>query len=101
MWGIGTVRAQCDLCGVVTLPARQIEVHVCENRRELSFYRFDCPSCHRTAEHSACGIAIMRLLSVPTQVIRWKVPAEALEPHAGPPLTADDLIDLHEQLAAL
>lgn len=101
MWGMGTVRANCPGCGVVALPAKDVEVHVCDNQKDLSFYRFACPTCRQTVQHHACGVALYRLLSVNTTIIRWKIPAEALELHDGPPLTADDLIDLHEQLAGL
>lgn len=101
MWPGGTVFASCPGCGQVRLTSRQIEVHICENQPELSVYRFDCPSCRRTVEKPACLHVTQELLSVGARGVVWKIPAEALERHVGPPLTADDLIDLHEQLAAL
>lgn len=101
MWGVGVVQAHCVLCGPIRLPARLVTLNVCDNAMHLSRYQYACPGCKVEVDKEACGHVVEALIGVGARIIRWKLPDEALEPHAGPPLTADDLIDLHEQLAAL
>lgn len=100
-WMVATVQAHCWACGLVRMPSTAIDLRVCGNQRALSTYGFDCPSCRQRIETPACEHAIAALYSVGVRATVWHVPAEALEAHDGPPLSVDDLLDLHEQLAAI
>lgn len=94
------VRALCPLCGEVDVLPRDMTVTVCSDRAR-STYRFMCPRCAVLVRKSACE-HVLSLLAVPGVVFEHlDVPAEALEPHPGPTLTADDLLDLLLDLAQL
>lgn len=56
--------------------------------------RVSCPACGAKLGKTCVAdeeVALLRRLEVPL----FNVPAEALEKHSGPPLSPDDLIDLH------
>lgn len=55
--------------------------------------RFPCPACGKDASLCASeeDLPVLEQLKVPVTV----VPAEALERPPGPPLSTDELIDLH------
>lgn len=55
--------------------------------------RYTCPLCGFEVEGCAPPESIPTLARLKVPVVA--VPAEALEAHSGPPLTLDDLIDLH------
>lgn len=67
---------------------------VCTPRPSLSYYAFFCPDCHNESRWPAPACVISLLLSAGVHATLWDLPAEALEPHVGPPLTCDDLLDL-------
>jgi hypothetical protein len=54
---------------------------------------FHCPECEQHVAHPADSDTV-RLLCRLLAVEYVEIPAEALEMHAGPSLTTDDLIDL-------
>ncbi|HEX9343717.1 MAG TPA: hypothetical protein VF995_08905 [Actinomycetota bacterium] len=104
------IRATCPDCGEVELTPPQVELRLGRlGRRGL--YRFTCPSCTLLVTKAA-DRRIVRLLAsagvkatLPsagpgTGADREQLPAEALEPHHGPPLTWDDLLDFHFELQA-
>jgi len=108
------IRATCPDCGEVELTPPQVELRVGRlGRRRL--YQFTCPSCALLVTKPA-DRRIVRLLAsagVATRLpgsgpsagtgvdtARADLPAEALEPHSGPPLTWDDLLDFHFVLQA-
>jgi hypothetical protein len=96
-----SIFGSCWACGQVKFTVDAIELHYCDNAPHLSVYRFVCPSCRQQIEKPACLHAIEALMSVGVRPIRWSLPAEALEAHDGPPLTPDDVLDLHQQLEAM
>lgn len=96
--GFPTVEISCSWCGQVQLPITELRCAVTD--RALSLCEFRCPSC---------GQLVLRAVQrrqeeVPRQagaaVLTDPVPFELLEPHRGPPLTWDDLLDLHLELSA-
>jgi hypothetical protein len=105
-----TVRAQCPACGDVQLQIGDLTVRVCSDEEIPSAYRFRCPGCDRTVHREASPRIVDLLVSAGAPHETWNWPAELSEHRAGPPLTPDDLLDLHvlleddtwfEQLVAL
>jgi len=89
------VKATCPVCGDVDMKPSDLELRVCATV-EASTYHFTCPRCDQIVVKSAADGRIVTLLqSVGVPTVRWELPAELAETHAGPPLTIDDLIDLH------
>lgn len=89
------VRATCPRCGDVEMSPKNLELRVC-SKQEASIYLFNCPACEEVIVKPASDRRIVTLLtSVGVRTIRWDLPAELDEAHEGPPLTHDDLLDLH------
>jgi len=87
----------CPTCGDVKLLLEEVELWVC-SRRHASFYRFTCPLCQNLIVKPA-GEGVMGILAKEGVTPKaWFYPAEWDEPHVGPPLTTDDLLDLYESL---
>jgi predicted RNA-binding Zn-ribbon protein involved in translation (DUF1610 family) len=86
------ISARCPRCGVVELAAAQMWL-VLTDPPERAHVDFHCPACEHHVAHHADGETV-RLLSGLLAVEYLEIPAEALEQHAGPRLTTDDLIDL-------
>jgi hypothetical protein len=62
-------------------------------------YRFRCPACAQTVTRPASPRIVDLLVSAGAAEERWRWPAELAERPAGPPLTPDDLLDLHVLLS--
>ncbi len=90
-----TVRAQCPACGDVQLRIDDLTVRVCDDHKSPSAYRFTCPGCEQTVEREASPRIVELLVSAGAPHETWNWPAELTEPRSGPPLTHDDLLDLH------
>lgn len=97
------IRATCPICGEVDLRPHDIELDivrdVLDSVAEGSCYRFACPTCDETVTKPA-DERIARLLTTGGVSVRDAI---ASEPHpevppAGPRLTLDDLISLHQLL---
>jgi hypothetical protein len=87
----------CPSCGDVSLVSDDLELWVC-SRRVASYYRFTCPLCRNLIVKHA-GDQVMNLLTgAGVVLLTWFYPAEWDEEHSGPPLTNDDLLDLHLSL---
>jgi len=84
--------ARCPRCGDLDVSAEQMWL-VLTDRSERDHYVFHCPGCGQHVRRKAHAITV-RLLERLVPVERIEIPAEALEPHDGPPLTEDDLIEL-------
>jgi uncharacterized C2H2 Zn-finger protein len=84
--------ARCPGCGEVRLRAEQMWL-VLTNVPGRAHYGVHCPRCGRTFRHAADTAAVIVLSGlVPVETL--DVPAEALEVHAGPAITMDDLLDV-------
>ncbi len=89
-----TVRAQCPSCGDVRLHIDDLTVVVADDETP-SRYRFRCPVCGDVVVREASERIVELLVGAGAVEERWHWPAELAEAHVGPPLTPDDLLDLH------
>jgi predicted RNA-binding Zn-ribbon protein involved in translation (DUF1610 family) len=92
MTDIRRFAASCPRCGDLDVTAEQMWL-VLTDGAARDHYVFHCPGCGHHVRRGAHAITV-RLLERMVPVERLEIPAEALEPHDGPPLTEDDLIDL-------
>lgn len=92
-----TIKTSCPLCGDIELTPPKVRLTVPPEGR--GWFSFECPTCkdgiNRTA--GAEEIALLATAGVLPEV----VPAEVWETHEGPPITWDDVLDLHEELDAM
>src|SRR5471030_3283454 len=86
------ISARCPRCGQVELKAAQMWL-VVTDPPDSAHVDFHCPACKQHVAHPADSDTV-KLLSGLLAVEYVEIPAEALEKHAGPSLTTDDLIDL-------
>ncbi len=84
--------ASCPTCGDLDVEAEQMWL-VLTDSPGRDHYVFPCPGCGAHVRRHAHAITA-RFLERFVPVERIQVPAEALEPHVGDPITVDDLIDL-------
>jgi endogenous inhibitor of DNA gyrase (YacG/DUF329 family) len=94
---VTTIKACCPGCGEIDLVADDILLRIGASRTSNT-YGFACPECGDFVEKKADDRVIRLLLSGGVMPVPLHIPAEALEVHAGPPLTIDDLLDFHRQL---
>lgn len=106
------IRTTCPRCGEVELRPDELELRIVgwdeEDVREGSTYLFDCPSCADEIVKPADARIAQLLTTGGVPVICTADPLEDASPPRpphpegvpdGPPLTFDDLLDLHELLA--
>jgi hypothetical protein len=79
----------------VQLQIDALTVRVCNDDETSSAYRFTCPGCEQTVHREASPRIVDLLVSAGAPHELWKWPAELAEHRSGPPLTHDDLLDLH------
>jgi predicted RNA-binding Zn-ribbon protein involved in translation (DUF1610 family) len=92
------VKVTCPDCGNVVLTSEQIRLVKC-TVAAWSYYEFRCPECNELVRKDA-GADIVSLLAsagIPTEL--WVVPSEALERHAGPAISYDDVLDFALRIA--
>ena len=87
-----TIKASCPSCGEVELTPPDVSLMVCSHA-PLSYYAFTCPGCADEVRKPADDHVVSLLVSGGVPATVWEVPAEALEPHEGPRLSYDDLLD--------
>jgi len=97
---VATVRANCPECGDVELTTRDLQVLTCSATQD-STYSFVCPGCCLVVNKPVDLQMVKLLLSAGVRQHEWDMPAELYEPHSGPPITYDDLLGFHYELAAL
>lgn len=92
-----TIKATCQECGEIDLTADEILLRI-GSATESNTYAFTCPVCGDFVEKPADERIVRLLLSggVLPQLVH--VPAEALEPKGGPPISYDDVLSFHELL---
>jgi len=88
------IRATCPTCGEVEVLAPDVTLKRC-GRSGRAAYEFTCPGCDQLVTKPADERIAQLLISGGVRTTREDLPAEALEPREGPPLTYDDLLDLH------
>lgn len=82
----------CPSCGEVDLTSDQVWL-VIASAADRSHYGFRCSTCDQSVRRHA-DETVVALLAALVAVEELDIPAEALEPHDGPLLTPDDLLDL-------
>ena len=92
-----TIKASCPDCGEVELTPADVRLMVC-SYSPLSYYAFDCDTCRGEVRKPADDHVVSLLLSGGVEAVVWELPAEALEPHEGPAICYDDLLDFALQL---
>lgn len=92
-----TIRATCPGCGDVELAPESIDLQWCSHV-PASFFRFACPRCGTLVLRPADARIAQLLISAGVRPVLWHLPKELLEEHDGPPLTIDDVLDLHSAL---
>lgn len=87
-----TIKASCSVCGDVSLTPNDVRLIVCSNET-WSYYAFNCPECTDEVRKPADEEIIALLISGGVSAQQWHIPAEALEDHAGEPISYDELLD--------
>jgi predicted RNA-binding Zn-ribbon protein involved in translation (DUF1610 family) len=98
MKGDSSFTVACPECGDVEVDNDQLWLVVTAGG--MDHYDFHCPTCRAHVMRPADD-EVFELLAPLVAVEVLDVPAEALEPHLGPALTVDDLIDLMLELERL
>lgn len=92
----------CPRCGAeVSLPARRLVVRLDAEPATSGEALFTCLACHETVlvPLDSSGVAAMLIGGVTYLSLAAPVVEHPEEPPSGPPLTRDDLLDLHRTLA--
>ncbi|MBW3618950.1 MAG: hypothetical protein KY461_01785 [Actinobacteria bacterium] len=104
-----TIRATCPMCtDEVDLQPQEITLHLVDPLRSVdgdrNRYGFRCPTCEVFVVKPAGEHAIELLIEGGVELSTaehppWEEgPAHPEDPPAGPPFTADDVLDLHLKL---
>ena len=87
-----TIKATCPSCGDVDLTPAQMRLVVCSHA-EWSYYAFTCQHCNEEVQRPAREEVVQLLVSGGVTPRHWHVPAEVFEPHGGPVIDYDDVLD--------
>ena len=93
------VRVVCPGCGPLVVPAADL---CCEIEAEggKGLCELRCPVCSTTLVVRAAAAAVETMRDGGAGHMTGSVPFELLEPHTGPPLSWDDLLDFKLALDA-
>lgn len=91
------IKTTCPICGDVTITPSVVRL-VIHPDPDRSHYVFTCPVCDERVTKAACEQIIQMLVRVGIVPERIVIPAEALEEHAGRPVTWDDVLDFRAGL---
>jgi hypothetical protein len=94
----GLVQAECPGCGSVIAKASALVCGVSE-ADEAALCGFPCPTCDRDLLIPISPIEISSLFLLGAHKSR-SLPFELLETHSGPPVSWDEVLDLHFELEA-
>src|ERR1044072_4427727 len=86
------VRVVCPGCGPLVVPAAKLRCEV-EAEGDRGLCELSCPVCSTTLLVRAQAAAVETMRDGGAGHITGSVPFELLEPHTGPPLSWDDLLD--------
>ncbi len=85
-------RAVCPGCGPMVVPAAEVRCEL-ETAGHRGLCELRCPVCSTTIVVPAVAPAVESLWRAGSGHMSGSVPFELLEPHAGPPLSWDDVLD--------
>lgn len=93
-----TIRASCPVCEDANLEMKHtdITVMVCADNQDGS-YHFKCPKCQASISRPAISRVVDLLISSGCSLTIWQLPDTTNDP----PLTIDDLAELHSQLETI
>jgi len=103
--GVSAVAAQtevhtiCRWCGQITLSSTEIRAEVDPRNRTEGLCEFACPSCGRFLIVRTSGDVIRAVHRAGAGRIGGCVPFELLETNSGPPLSWQEVLDLHMALS--
>lgn len=86
-----TVKVSCRRCGELVLEASVLRVT--RAPEGAGMFVFTCPSCSRDVWQEADSSTLLVLRSVGVGPVDGLAPLELVEPHTGPPISWDDVLD--------
>ena len=95
--GRAVARATCPRCGVVHVDVGGLALIRWGDAR---WYQFSCPRCRDSVVTDTDERIATAMLEAGVTVRVLDPPAELDEPHTGPPVTLDDVLDLRLALEA-
>ncbi len=93
---MASIEATCPSCGPVICRPGDFDLRVWKGT--AIYYVFTCPACSALVQKQADLRALNILLSEGLKPHIMRAPKEMTERRDGPPLTFDDLLDLHMKL---
>jgi hypothetical protein len=95
---LATILTSCPNCEEeLELGTLEVIVSVCSSTNQGA-YLFRCPKCHAAINKYIESRLVDLLVASGVRLKVWHLPAELDEPHGGPEITLDDIIDLHYAL---
>ena len=93
---LSTIPVECQRCG-------ELDVAVSEVRRTpidsgVGMFVFTCPICRREVWQAADAGTLLQLKSSGVSPLAGTAPLELVEPHLGPAISWDELLEAHEQI---
>ena len=92
MSGTVKVRVVCPGCGPVVLPAKALRCEL-EAPGDKGICELRCPVCSTMVLVPAGPVAVETMRDGGAGHMTGSVPFELLEPHSGPPLSWDEVLD--------
>jgi len=86
------VRVTCPGCGPLVVPVAEVRCEL-EAKADKGICELRCPVCSATLVVPAGAAVVETMRGAGAGHMSGSVPFELLEPHAGPPLSWDDLLD--------
>jgi hypothetical protein len=95
---VAIVKVTCPRCGDVEVGGAGVGVQLCTTTGAAT-YSFLCPLCLVIVSKPASDRVVAALSRVGIRLVPWSLPAELTEAKSGPPITHDDLLAFHLDLA--
>ncbi len=92
------VRVACVDCGEQMLRVEDLQLFTTPSLFEARF-AFTCPTCQSWINRPAWPALVADLRRLRVRETRVAIPREVFEPHRGPALTADEVLDFALELA--
>lgn len=91
---VATIKVTCPTCGDLDLLAPEVRALVCSDDQTAS-YAFRCGTCRMMVVKPTEARIVSLLAASGVELVTWELPAEIHEPHSGPAITWDDLLEFH------